>query len=165
MPMKKGFCVAVLAALAGAAFPHIVAHGQSAPAQTSPKTAAKPPASKPATTPAAPKSATPAKPGTTSSKPASAPGGTTSNAALVAQGKARYEAYKCKDCHGEHGEGTEDGPDLIGTKRNSEEIAKFLNKPSADADAKGMPDIPTTSPDLKPLVAYVLSLKGSKPPK
>jgi mono/diheme cytochrome c family protein len=151
--MKKGFCVAVLAALAGAAFPHIVAHGQIAPAQTPPKTAAKP------------KSVAPAKPGTTTSKPAPATGASASNAALVAQGKARYEAYKCKDCHGVNGEGSEDGPDLIGTKKNAEEIAKFLNKPSADADAKGMPDIPPTSPDLKPLVAYVLSLKGSKPPK
>ena len=49
------------------------------------------------------------------------------------------------------------GPDRHAPGRK--QIAKFLNKPSADAKAKGMPDIPPTSPDLQPLVAYVLSLK------
>jgi mono/diheme cytochrome c family protein len=82
---------------------------------------------------------------------------------LVAQGKALYNTtYQCSGCHGMNGEGTDIAPDLVGTRLSEEEIAKFLEKPSADASAKGMPDIPATSPDLKPLVAYVLSLKHSK---
>ena len=163
--MKSTFRVALLAVLAGAALPQIVAHGQSAASQTSQQTTAKPPAPKSTTPPAAAKSAAPAATGTTNRKPVARPGAKPSNAsgaALVAQGKARFQAYKCKDCHGEQGEGTEDGPDLTTTHLNAEQIAKFLNKPSKDADIKGMPDIPPTSPDLKPLVAYVLSLKGSK---
>ena len=79
--------------------------------------------------------------------------------ALLAAGKARFTAYGCFECHGMNGEGTDQAPDLIGTRLDGMGIAKFLNKPSADAKAKGMPDIPPESPDLQPLVAYVLSLK------
>jgi YVTN family beta-propeller protein len=92
----------------------------------------------------------------------SAAGATESEAALVARGKARFGAYRCFDCHGMNGEGTDDAPDLIGTHLNGNEIAKFLQKPSADATAKGMPDVPMTSADSKALVAYVLSLKRAK---
>jgi len=87
----------------------------------------------------------------------SAAGGT--NDALVAQGKARFKAYMCFDCHGDNGEGTADAPDLIHTRLNADQISKFLQKPSVDATNKGMPDFAADSPDLKPLVAYVLSLK------
>ncbi len=80
-------------------------------------------------------------------------------AALVAKGKSLYADYKCYECHGVNGEGTSDAPDLVGTLLNAEEISAFLQKPSADADAKGMPKIPASSPDLKPLVAYVVSIK------
>jgi mono/diheme cytochrome c family protein len=96
------------------------------------------------------------------SKPAIPAASATASAALIAQGKARYQAYKCFDCHGQNGEGTDDAPDLIGTHKTEEQIAKFLEKPSADAVDKGMPDIPATSADLKPLVAYVVSLKKKK---
>ena len=78
---------------------------------------------------------------------------------LIAQGKTRYADYKCGDCHGSNGEGTPDGPDLIGTRLNAAEISKFLEKPSPDAYMKGMPSIPATHPDNKSLVAYVVSLK------
>lgn len=78
---------------------------------------------------------------------------------LAAQGRARYKAYRCWECHGDSGEGTDDGPSLIESRRTAEQIAKFLEKPSADADARGMPAIPATSPDLQALVAYVLSLR------
>jgi len=80
--------------------------------------------------------------------------------ALVAQGKKRFQAYKCYDCHGQNGEGTDDAPDLTHSKRTAEEVSKFLVKPSADAQNKGMPDIPLDSPDHKPLVAYVMSLRA-----
>src|ERR1700730_9956636 len=91
-----------------------------------------------------------------------APASTNSSTAtdpLVATGKARFNAYKCDDCHGANGEGTDDAPNLTGTHLDAAGIAKFLQKPSADAQAKGMPDVPATSADLQPLVAYVLSLK------
>ncbi len=78
---------------------------------------------------------------------------------LIAQGKARFMAYKCYECHGANGEGTDSAPDLVGTHLNAEQIASFLHKPNPDARSAGMPDIPATSPDLQPLVAYVLSLK------
>jgi Tol biopolymer transport system component len=78
---------------------------------------------------------------------------------LIAQGRSRYLYYKCGDCHGPNGEGGGDGPDLTGTRLTAAEISKFLEKPSPDAYMKGMPDIPTTSPDHQALVAYVISLK------
>ena len=79
---------------------------------------------------------------------------------LVAQGKKRFQAYKCGDCHGENGEGTDDAPDLTHSKLTAEEVSKFLVKPSTDAQNKGMPNIPLDSPDHKPLVAYVMSLRA-----
>ena len=80
--------------------------------------------------------------------------------ALVAQGRARFQAYKCYDCHGQNGEGTDDAPDLTHSKLTAEQISKFLQKPSVDAQNKGMPDVPTDSPDHQPLVAYVMSLRA-----
>jgi mono/diheme cytochrome c family protein len=80
--------------------------------------------------------------------------------ALVALGKKRFQAYKCYDCHGQNGEGTEDAPDLTHSKLTAEQVSKFLVKPSADAQNKGMPDIPLDSPDHKPLVAFVMSLRA-----
>ena len=79
---------------------------------------------------------------------------------LAAQGKKRFQAYKCYDCHGQNGEGTDDAPDLTHSKLTEEQVSKFLVKPSADAQNKGMPDIPLDSPDHKPLVAYVMSLRA-----
>src|SRR5260370_1305273 len=79
---------------------------------------------------------------------------------VVAQGKAGVQAYKCQDCHGEHGEGTPDAPDLTHSKLTAEQVSKFLRKPSVDAENKGMPDVPVDSPDHKPLVAYVMSLRA-----
>jgi metallo-beta-lactamase class B len=109
-----------------------------------------------------------------SNAPANAPGsGATSSAApaapsaaggqkgdLVAQGKARFKAYQCFDCHGDNGEGTPDAPDLTHSKLTADQISKFLQKPSADALNKGMPDIPTNNPDNQALVAYVMSLRA-----
>jgi dipeptidyl aminopeptidase/acylaminoacyl peptidase/mono/diheme cytochrome c family protein len=90
---------------------------------------------------------------------------TPANPSLIAQGKSRFLAYKCDECHGENGEGGSDGPDLVGTQMNAAEISKFLEKPSPDAYMKGMPNIPTDSPDHQALVAYVLSLKRAPTPK
>ena len=110
--------------------------------------------------------AKPAAPASTSSKAASGGKSAGSSAAggqqasLIAQGKARFSAYKCYDCHGQNGEGTADAPDLTHSKLTAEQVSKFLQKPSVDAQNKGMPDVPTDSPDHKPLVAYVMSLRA-----
>jgi mono/diheme cytochrome c family protein len=109
----------------------------------------------PATTPASKASKAGASAG---SAGRSAAGGQQS--ALAAQGRARFQAYKCYDCHGQNGEGTPDAPDLTHSKLTAEQVSKFLTKPSVDADNKGMPDIPLDSPDHKPLVAYVMSLRA-----
>jgi len=83
----------------------------------------------------------------------------------VAQGQLLFKTYKCHECHGSHGEGTDDAPDLIGTRLNADEIARFLQKPSAHARSVGMPTLPAGSPDIQPLVAFVLSLKRPTPPR
>jgi mono/diheme cytochrome c family protein len=82
---------------------------------------------------------------------------------LVAQGQSLFKTYKCHECHGPHGEGTDDAPDLIGTRLNAAEIAAFIQKPSAHARSVGMPSLAADSPDLQPLVAFVLTLKHSVP--
>lgn len=82
---------------------------------------------------------------------------------LIAQGQARFFANKCQECHGPNGEGTDDAPDLTGTRLDGAEIALFLQKPSAHARSVGMPTISADSPDLQPLVAFVLSLKRAGP--
>src|ERR1700722_3256836 len=79
--------------------------------------------------------------------------------ALVAKGRQLFQNYHCVDCHGKNGEGTDDAPDLIGTHLDAAGIAKFLDKPSADASAKGMPNIEAGSDPSKALVAFVLSIK------
>jgi mono/diheme cytochrome c family protein len=78
---------------------------------------------------------------------------------LVAQGRERYVSYRCGECHGANGEGGGDGPDLTATHMTAAEISKFLEKPSPDADMKGMPNIPKDNPDHQALIAYVLSLE------
>src|SRR5262249_26083021 len=52
-------------------------------------------------------------------------------AALLALGKARYNAYRCYDCHGMEGTGTDDGPDLTTQHMTAEQIGNTLRKPSS----------------------------------
>ena len=102
-------------------------------------------------------------PNSTSGAGATSAGSSPSDAqrnSLIARGKERFQAYKCYDCHGEKGQGTPDAPDLTHSKKTAEQVSKFLQKPSVDADNKGMPDVPTSSPDHQPLVAYVMSLRA-----
>ena len=98
--------------------------------------------------------------GITGAAPNAAAPSTTGGDALVAQGKERFNAYQCVDCHGNNGEGTSDAPDLTHSHLTAEQIAKFLQKPSVDALNKGMPDIPADSPDSRALVAYVMSIRA-----
>jgi len=133
----------VVANLSNADILNIVAYVASRPAGSAPSWSPASSSSAPASTPSAAANAGP-------------------DPALIAKGKAKFNDYGCVDCHGANGEGTDQAPDLIGTRLNGDQIAKFLNKPSADAKAKGMPDIPPTSPDLQPLVSYVLSIKKAQ---
>jgi DNA-binding beta-propeller fold protein YncE/mono/diheme cytochrome c family protein len=117
------------------------------------------------TSPGAGASPKPIADATGSLAPANAPGTASSRvdrSDLVTKGKALYSAYQCFGCHGLNGEGTDNAPDLMGTLLSGNQISAFLQNPSADATAKGMPSFPATSPDLPPLVAYVLSIK--RPP-
>jgi mono/diheme cytochrome c family protein len=97
---------------------------------------------------------------TSGTAPAAAPAAGGQQSDLLAQGKARFKAYQCFDCHGDNGEGTPDAPDLTHSRLTADQISKFLQKPSADALNKGMPDIPTSNPDNQALVAYVMSLRA-----
>lgn len=106
---------------------------------------------------AAPSSAPKAATATGAARPPAARG---QQGALIAQGKARFKAYQCTDCHGDNGEGTPDAPDLTHARLTAEQVSKFLQKPSVDAINKGMPDIPADNPDHQPLVAYVMSLRA-----
>lgn len=98
--------------------------------------------------------------GATATGNAGAPAARGQQSALIAQGKARFKAYQCTDCHGDNGEGTPDAPDLTHARLTAEQVSKFLQKPSVDAINKGMPDIPADNPDHQPLVAYVMSLRA-----
>jgi len=93
------------------------------------------------------------------SDPAATPPASSQSSDLVALGESRFKTNKCDECHGPRGEGTDDAPDLIHSHLTAEEVAAFLQKPSAHARVVGMPVTPADSPDLQPLVAFVLSLK------
>jgi cytochrome c553 len=104
--------------------------------------------------------ATPLPGATAAANAGSAPVAASADAApLIQQGKDLFTTYGCVDCHGANGEGTEDAPNLTEATLTADQIAKFLNKPSPDAQNKGMPNVPPTSPDLQPLVAYVMSIR------
>lgn len=44
----------------------------------------------------------------------------------VERGKGRWDALECASCHGENGEGTDDGPALAGTTLTEREFVDFL---------------------------------------
>lgn len=44
----------------------------------------------------------------------------------VERGKARWDALECASCHGDSGEGTDDGPALAGTELSEREFVDFL---------------------------------------
>jgi len=75
------------------------------------------------------------------------------------KGKDLYASYRCFDCHGMNGEGTESAPDLTATHLSAAEISAFLDKPDPDARGAGMPAVPASSPDNANLVAFIVSIK------
>src|SRR5579862_3010570 len=48
------------------------------------------------------------------------------DAALVAKGKALYSNYKCYECHGQTGKGTDDAPALTDSILSADEVSIFL---------------------------------------
>lgn len=44
----------------------------------------------------------------------------------VERGRGRYEALECATCHGENGEGTEDGSSLITSTQSEEDFISFM---------------------------------------
>lgn len=87
------------------------------------------------------------------------------NAALsnpdAAKGKEVFEAQSCNACHGDNGIGTAAAPKLIGvgTKYDSTQLESLLRKPTAKMTAGGMPVVDLKDEEMKPLVAYLRSLK------
>jgi len=115
---------------------------------------------------ASPQPAADATPATPSTPPAVLQGpAITAADSPVALGKARFHSYKCYECRGANGEGTNDAPDLTGTRLNAEHITALLQRPSPDANSAGMPTIASDNPDFKALVAFVVSLKHRSPPR
>lgn len=88
-----------------------------------------------------------------------------SNPEALASGKATFQV-RCVSCHGEHGQGVI-GPNLtddywIHGKGTAADIYTVVDKGVSD---KGMPPWGPILPpkDVKNLVAYVKSLRGTKP--
>jgi mono/diheme cytochrome c family protein len=45
---------------------------------------------------------------------------------LIERGRGRYEALECASCHGENGEGTDDGSPLVGLALSETEFTDFM---------------------------------------
>jgi ubiquinol-cytochrome c reductase cytochrome b subunit len=79
----------------------------------------------------------------------------------AAKGKTIFESQACNACHGDGGVGTAAAPALLGisAKYSQEQLAQLFKHPTAKMTAGGMPPIDLPPDDLKPLIAYVESLK------
>jgi len=80
---------------------------------------------------------------------------------LAAKGKTIFEAQSCNACHGDGGVGTAAGPALVGiaAKFPPDRVTELLKHPTTKMTAGGMPAVNLPQDDLKPLVAYLESLK------
>jgi mono/diheme cytochrome c family protein len=79
----------------------------------------------------------------------------------AAKGKEIFEAQGCNACHGDNGVGTAAAPKLVGVgaKYDAAKIAALLHTPTAQMTAGGMPPVELKDADMKPLIAYLQSLK------
>ena len=128
----------------------------AAPATANPGSKGSSADAKPPAPPANP--GTPPKPNDT---PAPAASQAPADSALIAKGSDLFHrVYKCTDCHGDNGEGGDQGPKLagIGSNRTVDDLTAFLHKPSSMALGAGMPQVDSDD-EIKALIAYVLSLK------
>jgi len=80
---------------------------------------------------------------------------------LAARGAAIFAAGPCQDCHGDHGQGSDVAPRLIGVgnKFSTDGLAYLLHHRTAKMIDGGMPRIDLDDADTKALVAYLRSLK------
>jgi ubiquinol-cytochrome c reductase cytochrome b subunit len=80
---------------------------------------------------------------------------------LAAKGKTIFEAQSCNACHGDGGVGTAAARGLVGinAKASPEQLAQLFKHPTAKMTAGGMPPVDLSPDDLRPLIAYVESLK------
>lgn len=80
---------------------------------------------------------------------------------LIVRGAAIFAAGPCKDCHGDHGQGSDAAPRLIGVenKFSADGLAYLLHHRTKRMIDGGMPFIDLDQADTKALVAYLRSLK------
>lgn len=80
---------------------------------------------------------------------------------LVTKGAAVYVSQPCGSCHGDHGEGTDAAPALIGIgqKYSPEQLTFLLHHLTPGMIQGGMPPVDLDDADMKALVAYLRSLK------
>jgi ubiquinol-cytochrome c reductase cytochrome b subunit len=80
---------------------------------------------------------------------------------IAAKGKTIFESRSCNACHGDGGVGTAAAPALVGLSNqfSSEQVAELFRHPTVTMTARGMPPIDLPPDELKPLIAYVESLK------
>jgi ubiquinol-cytochrome c reductase cytochrome b subunit len=79
----------------------------------------------------------------------------------AAKGKEIFEAQSCNACHGDNGVGTAAAPKLVGVgaKYDAAKIEALLHTPTAKMTAGGMPPVQLKEEEMKPLIAYLQSLK------
>jgi putative heme-binding domain-containing protein len=79
----------------------------------------------------------------------------------VAQDAVQLYSQHCVACHGEHAEGTDQGPKLVGSRtmrsRSIAQLRTFINQ---GAPSSGMPAFHLPAPDLDALAAFVHSLNS-----
>jgi cytochrome c2 len=85
----------------------------------------------------------------------------------LAEGEEIYQEYACYGCHKIAGNGGEMGPDLseIGSRLRPEYLAAFLRNPQAFIPGTPMKISELWEEEVQALVAYLMSLKESRPLK
>lgn len=80
---------------------------------------------------------------------------------LIARGAGIFAAQPCGGCHGDHAQGTDAAPRLIGVgnKFSSDELAFLLHHRTRNMIEGGMPPVNLNQSDTDALVAYLRSLK------
>lgn len=63
---------------------------------------------------------------TVTAEAAGAAGGIELDPVLVERGRGRYEALECASCHGDQGEGTDDGPALTGMELTEAQFIDYM---------------------------------------
>lgn len=78
----------------------------------------------------------------------------------VARGKDRWDALECASCHGENGEGTDNGPALAGTTQTEREFVDFLRTGGTIGNEHLYSTNRLSTGGIANLYQYVLSLEA-----